>query len=389
MILSRPFRLLSINILDIHPSNSGTFIINLYPKRANITMPRILKYPPVASMEKAGAHVSFSAQALRLMWRIELSAPEYEPGSQPQLVRVPASLKSEWRVWGTEPGNKGKDIAAWSPEDFSTMEPFSDNHPFANKPLTEPPSASFNIRIKNLEYYSEVFWPEHHSECYDHRAWPLPSFCSHGVPAPARNPVLYFTAEPDRPFISIGDYVRHVPKWIAMDYIARDLHRAWSDMGDMPDGKLVACCSPCDGGIENLHFTTRGRTKTQWKRLAVEYNSRLRGDDDVEAQTWARRDRRTAELMKRIPNHGWVVWKALVRREEGFKFDSDDEDFDDGWESEDGDEDGAGLDVSDSEPQETFRRLAPLPQPAPPPSKWDDPSFTGQPTGRYPSLWDL
>lgn len=362
---------------------------------ANITMSRTLQYPPLTYLERAEARVSFSAQALRLMCRIELSAPEYEPGPEPRVARVPASLKSEWRVWGSEPGKKAKDIAAWSPEDFSAMQLFSDDHPFADKPLTEPPSASFSIRINNLEHYRERFWPTHHSKCYDHKAWPQPKFCRHGVPAPAKPPVLYLSTDPDCPFISIGDYVRHVRKWIEMDFVARDLHRAWSDMGKMTDGKLVADCSPCDGGIEHLLFTIKGRTKAQCKRLAEEYNSILARDDEVKDQYQTRRDRRTAELMKRNPAHLLAISKALARREDGFGFDMNE--FEDGSDSEDGygfeddynSEGDYGSDVSDSALPQKSSPGGALSQSGPSLSKRADPSCPAPPPGRYPSLTDL
>lgn len=56
-------------------------------------MPRTLKYPPLESLESAGARVSVSAEALRLIWRIELSAPEYKPGSKPKVARRTLGLE--------------------------------------------------------------------------------------------------------------------------------------------------------------------------------------------------------------------------------------------------------------------------------------------------------
>lgn len=101
-------------------------------------MPRTLKYPPLESLESAGARVSVSAEALRLIWRIELSAPEYKPGSKPKVARVPASLKTEWRVWGTEPGNKEKDVTTWSSEIFSAMGLSQTTTPSQTSPSRSP-----------------------------------------------------------------------------------------------------------------------------------------------------------------------------------------------------------------------------------------------------------
>ncbi|KAK1834416.1 hypothetical protein QBC39DRAFT_344096 [Podospora conica] len=161
-----------------------------------------------------------------------------------------------------------------------------------------------------------------------------------------------------------------------MGIVARDLHRAWSDMGQMASETLDADCSPCDGGVDKLHFTTKGRTKAQWKRLAKEYNSSLHRKDDAKAQYQLRGDRRTAELMKRSPCHLLAIKKAIVRREEGLEYDSDDsEDVSDSWQSEYG-----GSDISASGPSQ---KLPARSQPPHPPRRG------GRPTGRYPSLSDL
>lgn len=89
--------------------------------------------------------------------------------------------------------------------------------------------------------------------------------------------------------------------------------------------------------------------------------------DEVQNQYQARRDRRTAELMKRNPDHQLAISKAIARRE-----------------------DGLGSDAPDLRTTtQTFPPRVSLSQSAPSSSKRVDLSFSVNPTGRYPSLSDL
>lgn len=79
---------------------------------------------------------------------------------------------------------------------------------------------------------------------------------------------------------------------------------------------MVVDCSPCEGGIENLRFTVKGRTPALWQRLEKTYYSILSRKDEVQDQYQGRQDRQTAELMKRNPDHQVAISKVLARRED-------------------------------------------------------------------------
>lgn len=205
------------------------------------------RYPPYEALADAYVRVAFSDHALRLRWRLVLNCPPLTPAGGPaQFAPNTATAKTAWRVLPAVPGSDGADLTTYVEDDAdfaSTGLPWSDAHPVAHEPLTDPPVGRIDLRIPYLEDCATEMWPVQHRACFD--ADVDPDACGCGEPAfRAPGPLRLEPAEggEGRDFVTVADYVREVGRWMESDAVGRGLATWWprTDRGGVRDGKAVA-----------------------------------------------------------------------------------------------------------------------------------------------------
>lgn len=173
--------------------------------------------------------------------------PPLTPAGGPaQFAPNTATAKTAWRVLPNVPSSDGADLTTYVEDDAdfaSTGSPWSDAHPIANEPLTDPPIGRVDLHLSYLEDCAADLWPVQHRACFDPDV--NPDACECGEPAfRAPEPLRLEPAEEDegRGFVTIADYVREVGRWMESDAVGRGLATWWprTDRGGVRDGKAVA-----------------------------------------------------------------------------------------------------------------------------------------------------
>ena len=202
------------------------------------------RYPSFATLVDLGVGVVFSDAAFRLRWRLTLTAAPTDTGTPTGTDTDPPSkptVSTTWRILPLVPGSDGSDLTAYREDDadfFSAGSPWSDTHAIANLPLMDPPIGSIDIRIFCLENYADDLWPTLHIDCY-HREVD-PDACEDGQPVYRAPGPLRIEPAAGGDFVTIGDYVRAVGRWMESDVVAGDLARWWPRTEKMRGGKAVA-----------------------------------------------------------------------------------------------------------------------------------------------------
>lgn len=200
------------------------------------------RYPSFSTLIDLGVDVDLSDAAYRLRWRLDLTAAA---DTTPDDTGAPSTTKptasTTWRILPAVPGSDGSDLTAYVEDDadfFSNGSPWSDTHAIAAASLMDPPIGSIDIRIFCLENYAIDLWPTLHEDCY--RPEVDADACEDGQPVYRAPGPLRIEPAPGSDFVTIGDYVRAVRRWMESDVVAGDLARWWPQTEYMRGGKAVA-----------------------------------------------------------------------------------------------------------------------------------------------------
>jgi hypothetical protein len=141
-------------------------------------------------------------------------------------------FRLRWRLTSDDP-NECISILRDAKDAYSTLEPFSADHPINQQPVTHPPVSSMTIYIYMLDEYQfdwiDAHQPHADPDDFDDQTDPMcPSFDSDGCVnrccgenRPGPGPRLELVAQ-DGGFISIGNYVDIVHAWLrGMDDLLR------------------------------------------------------------------------------------------------------------------------------------------------------------------------